>query len=154
MYVWCPPMYLHMLLSNGTWTLTTLVLTRKTMNNDALTTNSCNKQQSKDMILKRILRTRNSWFFFLQWCRALDHQTYRKNQEKPPTTTKNTKATVKKNRKTPFSNYLSKSRIRGFSWCLQCFLALDHQNHRKNQENHQKPRQTTKTTVKKQGNLI
>ena len=33
-----PPLYLHMLLSNGTWTLTTLVLTRKTMNNYALTT--------------------------------------------------------------------------------------------------------------------
>ena len=31
-------MYLHILLSNGTWTLTTLVLTRKTMNNYALTT--------------------------------------------------------------------------------------------------------------------
>ena len=38
MYMVHPPMYLHVSLSNGTWTLTTLVLTRKTMNNYALTT--------------------------------------------------------------------------------------------------------------------
>ena len=52
-------MYLHILLSNGTWTLTTLVLTRKTMNNYALTTKILQEATKQEHDFKPILRTRN-----------------------------------------------------------------------------------------------
>ena len=66
------------------------------------------------MILKPILRTRNSWFFLLQWFRGTNHQTYCKTRRKPPTTTKTHQHHCKNQEKQKTLNYLSKSRIRVF----------------------------------------
>ena len=85
-YIYMVPPCTYTLLSDGAWTLTTLMLTRKTMNNYALTTKILQQATaSKNMIFKPILRTRNSWLFSLQWFRALDHQ----NRKKPIKTTRN-----------------------------------------------------------------
>ena len=81
----------------------------------------------------------------------------KKNHQKPRQTTKTTVQTKKNHKNPPLSNYLSKSRIRGFSWFLQWFwwsrarnhykikekqppeTTTNHQNHCKNQEKPQKP---------------
>ena len=82
---------------NGTWTLKTLVLTRQTMNNYALTAKILQQPTNKNMSFEPSLKNRKSWFFFLQWFRGANHQNYCENQRKPrkhhektPNTTVNT----------------------------------------------------------------
>ena len=92
-----PPMYLHIFQSNGTWTLKTIVLARKTMNNYVLTTKILQQptQQKHGFKPRRNLKTRNSLFFFVPWFRGSYHQPTVKITKSHKPGNKNTKTIAK-----------------------------------------------------------
>ena len=69
---------------------------------------------------------------------------------KPPKNHEKTLKPLQKNKKThtQFSNYLSKSRFRGFSWFLQCFGGQELETTIKNQEKLPKTMKKHKTILK------
>ena len=92
--------------------------------------NHCKNQEKKNTIFKLSLKIQNSWFFLVFTVVLVV------KSSKPPQKPRQTKKTL-------FSNYLSKSRIRGFSWFLRWFwwsrARNPPQKPRKTTNNHDKP---------------